>query len=75
MTTQSVRIGTQEVVITPDEAEDGSFVASVLEGVETFYAEVAQHIRPWTPPPVKVRDDEPSITDSQELSGTAAAPG
>src|SRR6185437_4648661 len=53
----------------------GSFVASVLEGVETFYAEVAQHIRPWTPPPVKVRDDEPSITDSQELSGTAAAPG
>jgi len=53
----------------------GSFVASVLESVESFYAEVAQHIRPWTPPPVKVRDDESSVTDSQELSGTAAAPG
>src|SRR5215467_8337899 len=37
----------------------GSFVASVLDSVDTFYAEVAQHIKPWTPPPVKVRDDEP----------------
>jgi hypothetical protein len=32
MTTQSVRIGTQEVVIAPDEAKDGSFVASVRGG-------------------------------------------
>jgi hypothetical protein len=32
MTTQTVRVGTQEVVITPDEAEDGSFVASVRGG-------------------------------------------
>ena len=32
MTTQSVRIGTQEVVIAPTEAEDGSFVASVRGG-------------------------------------------
>ena len=32
MTTQSVRVGTQEIVITPDEAEDGSFVASVRGG-------------------------------------------
>lgn len=52
-----------------------SFVASVLETVETFYAEVAQHIKPWTAPPVKIRDDEPSITAAQELPGTAAAPG
>ena len=32
MMTQSVRIGTQEVVIAPGEAEDGSFVASVRGG-------------------------------------------
>ena len=32
MTPQSVRIGTQEVVITPAEAEDGSLVASVRGG-------------------------------------------
>lgn len=32
MTTQSVRVGTQEVVITPAEAADGSFVASVRGG-------------------------------------------
>ena len=43
----------------------GSFVASVLDSTETFYAEVAQHIKPWTPPPVKVRDDEPPISDPQ----------
>jgi hypothetical protein len=39
MTTQSVRVGTQEVVIAPVEAEDGSFVASVRGGrhaPETF---------------------------------------
>ena len=29
MTTQSVRVGTQEIVIAPREAEDGSFVASL----------------------------------------------
>jgi hypothetical protein len=32
MTPQSVRIGTQEVVIAPGEAEDGSFTASVRGG-------------------------------------------
>jgi hypothetical protein len=32
MTTQSVRVGTQEIVIAPREAEDGSFVASVRGG-------------------------------------------
>ena len=53
----------------------GSFVASVLESVETFYAEVAQHIKPWTAPPVRVRDDEPSITDTPEMTGTAVTSG
>ncbi len=32
MTTQSVRVGSQEVIITPAEAEDGTFVASVRGG-------------------------------------------
>jgi hypothetical protein len=32
MTTQSLRIGTQTIVITPAEAEDGSFVASARGG-------------------------------------------
>ena len=32
MIPQTVRIGTQEVTITPAEAEDGSFVASVRGG-------------------------------------------
>jgi hypothetical protein len=39
MTTQSVRIGTQEIVIAPGEAEDGSFTASTRGGrysPETF---------------------------------------
>jgi hypothetical protein len=31
----------------------------VLETIDTFYADVGQHIKPWTPRPVKVRDDEP----------------
>ena len=47
MTTQSVRIGTQEVVIKPDEAEDGSFVATVRGG-----RHAAQTFGPsdWTDP-------------------------
>jgi len=52
----------------------GSFVASVLNSVETFYAEVAQHIKPWTPPPVKVRDDEPQ-TAQAPAAEAAALPG
>lgn len=32
MTTQTVRVGTQEVVIAPGETEDGSFVASARGG-------------------------------------------
>jgi hypothetical protein len=52
----------------------GSFVASVLDSVNSFYAEVAQHIKPWTPPPVKVRDDEPPTTDTQHSPELTTAP-
>jgi hypothetical protein len=51
MTTQTVRVGTQEVVIAPREAEDGSFVASVRGGrrnEQTFDA------ADWTDPRVRL---------------------
>jgi hypothetical protein len=38
MTKQSVRIGTYEVVVTPSESEDGSFVASVARGKQSDQA-------------------------------------
>ena len=51
MTTHTVRVGTQEVVITPTEAEDGSFVASVRGGrhaAQTFGTEE------WSDPLVRL---------------------
>ena len=51
MTPQSVRVGTQEVSITPAEAEDGSFVASVRGGKHA-----AQTFGPadWSDPRVRL---------------------
>jgi hypothetical protein len=51
MTPQSVRVGTQEVVITPAEAEDGSFVATVRGGKHA-----AQTFGPadWSDPRVRL---------------------
>jgi hypothetical protein len=37
----------------------GSFVLSVLQTIDSFYADVVQHIKPWTAPPVKLPEDEP----------------
>ena len=51
MTTQTARVGTQEVVITPREAEDGSFVASVRGG---RHAEQAFAPADWTDPRVRL---------------------
>lgn len=51
MMKQSIRIGTQEVVITPSESEDGSFVASIARGKQpdqTFGAD------DWTDPRVRL---------------------
>jgi hypothetical protein len=36
----------------------GSFINSVLAAVEKFYADVLQHLKPWTPVPPKVKDDD-----------------
>lgn len=41
----------------------GSFVDSVLTAVDKFYSDVVQHIRPWTPAPPKVRDNETETPD------------
>ncbi len=51
MTTQSVRVGTLEVVIAPGEAEDGSFVATARSG-----RHAAQTFGPadWTDPRVRL---------------------
>jgi hypothetical protein len=51
MTTQTVRVGTQDVVITPTEAEDGSFVASVRGG---RHAAVPFGGRDWSDPRVRL---------------------
>ena len=36
----------------------GSFVKSVLEAVDKFYADIVQRIKPWAPAPPKVREEE-----------------
>ena len=51
----------------------GSFVTSILETVENFYADVVQHIKPWMPPPVKVRDDDPPPTGIHDVPQQASA--
>jgi hypothetical protein len=50
----------------------GSFITSILETVENFYADVVQHIKPWTSPPVKVRDDEPQLTGIHDVPQQAS---
>lgn len=41
-------------------------MTSVLETIDIFYADVVQHIKPWTPRPVKVRDDEPLPRETRD---------
>jgi hypothetical protein len=53
----------------------GSFVNSVLAAVDTFYAEVVQHIKPWAPAPPKVKDDEPTPSIASPINdGLRAEP-
>jgi hypothetical protein len=51
MTKQSVRVGTQEVFISPTEAEDGSFIASARGGK---HAEQTFGPADWTDPRVRL---------------------
>jgi hypothetical protein len=50
----------------------GSFVSSVVSTIDRFYAEVVQHIKPWTQAPPKIKDDEPSPADQIAAADTAA---
>ena len=56
MTKQSVKVGTQEVFISPTEAEDGSFVASARGGK---HADQTFGPQDWTDP--RVRTDAARI--------------
>jgi hypothetical protein len=53
----------------------GSFVSSVVSTIDRFYAEVVQHLKPWTQAPPKVKDDEPSLAEQiapVEIAATEA---
>ena len=50
----------------------GSFVSSVVSTIDRFYAEVVQHIKPWTQAPPKVKDDEPPPADQIAAAQIAA---
>ncbi len=50
----------------------GSFVGSVLTLIDTFYADVVRHIRPWTPPapsPKGRLDEDNSGDQRDEIAG------
>lgn len=49
----------------------GSFVKSVTDAIEKFYADVVQHIKPWTPAPPKAREDEAAPLDEPALQDDA----
>lgn len=46
----------------------GSFIASMIELVDRFYAEVVQGLRPWTPPAPRMRKPEQVTTDTTAMS-------
>ena len=64
MTTQTVRIGTQTIVIAPAEAEDGSFVASVRGG---RHADQTFGPADWTDPRVRL-DAARTICESFDIT-------
>jgi hypothetical protein len=50
----------------------GSFVSSVTNALDIFYAEVVETIRPWTPPaPQLPAEDAISITSPTTPLGTS----
>jgi hypothetical protein len=53
----------------------GSFVKSVLEAVDMFYADIVQRIKPWVPAPPKVREEEtaePALSVAQDARESEA---
>ncbi len=51
----------------------GSFVHSVLSGLDVFYRTVVQHLKPWTPPPPKLREQESLETTTETEAGIGAS--
>ena len=56
----------------------GGFITSIHEAVDTFYRDVLQSLRPWTPPPPKlpahdaaVDEDQPEATDDAATNAAA----
>jgi hypothetical protein len=53
----------------------GSFVASVLDLIDAFYAEVMQQLKPWSAVPPRIRQPEADLIDnvgaSDDLQSTA----
>jgi hypothetical protein len=49
----------------------GSFVSSVVGTVDRFYAEIVEHLKPWTQAPPKVKDEESPRPDESTAETTA----
>lgn len=49
----------------------GGFIDSVLDLVDTFYADVVQHMKAWAAAPPRMREAEPEPTDPPALSSTS----
>lgn len=49
----------------------GAFIDSVLELVDTFYADVVQHMKAWSAAPPRMREAEPEPTQPTSLSSTS----
>lgn len=49
----------------------GGFIDSVLDLVDTFYADVVQHLKAWSAAPPRMREAEPVPTDPPALSSTS----
>src|SRR5262249_1890180 len=44
----------------------GSFIDSVLDGIDTFYTDVLQNLRAWSAAPPRLRPDQPRTEDLDE---------
>lgn len=51
----------------------GSFIDSVVDAVKTFYEDIVQYLKAWTPAPPKVRSESPSESAAAVASGLASS--
>lgn len=69
---RSFRVALSSKLGTKRGGDRGSFIKSVLDAVDRFYAEVLQELKAWAPAPPRLRDlaDEPKLQPAS-LSSTA----